>query len=101
MPEDNEGIVFICFIEIISILAKKLVQLKQAANETASNFLPWGLKMKFFCSLTQKVFFKWCMDSIILMNTSRYKKVYHSALQAMKHESSIIDHASMEQPWLN
>ena len=54
MTEDNEGIVFICFIEIISILAKKLPQFKQAVNETASNFLLLGLKMKFFCSLTPK-----------------------------------------------
>ena len=38
------------------------------------------------------------MDCIIAMNTSRYKKVYHSALQAMKHGSSIIDHVSLEQP---
>ena len=37
--EDNKGIVFICFIEIISILAKKLTQLEQAVNEAASNFL--------------------------------------------------------------
>ena len=27
LTEDNKGIVFICFIEIISILAKKLAQL--------------------------------------------------------------------------
>ena len=39
LTEDNKGIVFICFIEIISILAKKLTQLEQAANEAASNFL--------------------------------------------------------------
>ena len=32
------------------------------------------------------------MDAIISMNTSLNKKVYHSALQVMKHGSSIIDH---------
>ena len=36
------------------------------------------------------------MDFIISTNTSRYKKVYQSALQAMKHGSSIIDHDSLE-----
>ena len=45
---------FTCFIEIISILAKTLAQLKQAVNEANSNFLLRGLKMKFFSSLTLK-----------------------------------------------
>ena len=52
LTEGNKGIVFICFIEILSILAKKLAQLQQAVNEAASNFLLYGLKMKFFRSLS-------------------------------------------------
>ena len=104
---------FICFIEIISILAKKLMQFKQAVNKTASNFLLLGLKMKFFCSLTpknlrnhlswelswtprQKVFLNdaWTPSFQRTLLASKRFTIVHCRLRNMDHPSLIMLHWS-------
>ena len=40
-------------------------------------------------------FFKWLMVSIISLNTSRYKRVYHSALQAIAKHGSCLTGATL------
>ena len=113
ITEDNEGIVFICFIEIISIFAKKLAQFRQAVNETASYFLLLGLKMKFFCSLTPKYLrnhlsweLSWTPSQKVFLNdawtpsfqrtllASKRFTIVHCRLRNMDHPSLIMLHWS-------
>ena len=89
------------------------MQFKQAVNETASNFLLLGLKMKFFCSLTpknlrnhlswelswtpsQKVFLNdaWTPSFQRTLLASKRFTIVHCRLRNMDHPSLIMLHWS-------